>query len=68
MLGSSILRSLANVLLNNPLVVNAEASGMIFGLPRALVLIGARVGVECRGIIGIALINLMLGFILRGFN
>jgi membrane associated rhomboid family serine protease len=41
---------------------------MVFGLFGALALIGARVGIEWRGIIGIVLINFALGFVLGGID
>lgn len=60
--------SLASALFNNPLIASVGASGMVFGLFGSLALIGTRVGVEWRGIIGIVLINFALGFLLGGID
>jgi len=68
LLTSLILGSLASALFNNPYTASVGASGMVFGLFGALALIGARVGIEWRGIIGIVLINFALGFILGGID
>jgi membrane associated rhomboid family serine protease len=65
---SLIIGSLASALFNNPLIASVGASGMVFGLFGSLTLIGARVGVEWRGIIGIVLINFALGFVLGGID
>ena len=68
LLTSLIFGSLASALFNNPLIASVGASGMVFGLFGSLALIGARVGVEWRGIIGIVLINFALGFVLGGID
>jgi membrane associated rhomboid family serine protease len=68
LLTSLILGSLASVYFNDPKVASVGASGIVFGLFGSLALISARLGVEWRGIIGIALINLALGFILGGID
>ena len=68
LLTSLIFGSLASALFNNPLIASVGASGMVFGLFGSLALIGARVGVEWRGIIGIVLINFALGFVLGGVD
>jgi len=68
LLTSLIFGSLASALFNNPYTASVGASGMVFGLFGALALIGARIGIEWRGIIGIVLINFALGFILGGID
>ena len=68
LLTSLICGSLASALFNNPLIASVGASGMVFGLFGCLALVGARVGVEWRGIIGIVLINFALGFIIGGVD
>ena len=68
LLTSLIFGSLASAFFNNPLIASVGASGMVFGLFGALALIGSRIGVEWRGIIGIVLINFALGFILGGID
>jgi len=68
LLVSLFFGSLASALFNNPYIASVGASGMVFGLFGALALISARVGVEWRGIIGIVLINLALGFIIGGVD
>lgn len=68
LLTSLILGSLASALFNNPLIASVGASGMVFGLFGALALIGSRVGVEWRGIIGIVLINFALGFVIGSID
>jgi len=68
LLTSLIFGSLASALFNNPLIASVGASGMVFGLFGSLALIGARVGVEWRGIIGIVLINFALGFVPGGVD
>jgi membrane associated rhomboid family serine protease len=68
LLVSLIFGSLASALFNDPYTASVGASGMVFGLFGALALIGARVGIEWRGIIGIVLINFALGFVLGGID
>ena len=68
LLASLLCGSLASALFNNPYTASVGASGMVFGLFGALALIGARVGIEWRGIIGIVLINFALGFVLGGID
>ena len=68
LLVSLLFGSLASALFNNPYTASVGASGMVFGLFGALALIGARVGIEWRGIIGIVLINFALGFVLGGID
>ena len=68
LLVSLFFGSLASALFNNPYTASVGASGMVFGLFGALALIGARVGIEWRGIIGIVLINFALGFVLGGID
>ena len=68
LLTSLIFGSLASAIFNNPFIASVGASGMVFGLFGSLALIGARVGVEWRGIIGIVLINFALGFVLGGID
>lgn len=65
---SLIFGSLASALFNDPYTASVGASGMVFGLFGALALIGARVGIEWRGIIGIVFINFALGFVLGGID
>jgi rhomboid protease GluP len=68
LLVSLIFGSLASAFFNDPYTASVGASGMVFGLFGALALIGARVGIEWRGIIGIVLINFALGFVLGGID
>jgi membrane associated rhomboid family serine protease len=68
LLASLITGSLASALFNDPYTASVGASGMVFGLFGALALIGARVGIEWRGIIGIVFINFTLGFVLGGID
>jgi len=68
LLVSLIFGSLASALFNDPYTASVGASGMVFGLFGVLALIGARVGIEWRGIIGIVLINFALGFVLGGLD
>ena len=68
LLTSLIFGSLASAIFNNPLISSVGASGMVFGLFGSLALIGTRVGVEWRGIIGIVLINFAFGFVLGGVD
>lgn len=68
LLVSLIFGSLASALFNDPYTASVGASGMVFGLFGALALIGARVGIEWRGIIGIVLINLALGLLVGGVD
>ena len=68
LLTSLLFGSLASALFNNPFIASVGASGIVFGLFGCLALIGARVGVEWRGIIGILFINFALGFIIGGID
>ena len=68
LLTSLIFGSLASALFNDPFTASVGASGIVFGLFGSLALVGERVGIEWRGIIGIVLVNFALGFVLGGID
>ena len=68
LLTSLIFGSLASALFNDPFIASVGASGIVFGLFGSLALVGERVRIEWRNIIGIVLFNFALGFVLGGID